>query len=334
MKVCVIGGGAWGTALAQLSAANGHEVNMWVYEPEVAASIRDRHENPEFLPGVALTESVFATTDMEEALSEAQMVISVSPSHVVRKVMSDASAYIPRDAFLVSASKGIEKDSLLTMTGVIQEVVPADVSRNIVALSGPSFAKEVAAGVPTAVAAASYDIRVAEEVQHALSNDSFRIYSQTDVIGVELGGAVKNPVAIAVGIADGMDLGLNTRAAIITRGLAEIARLGVRMGANPMTFAGLAGLGDLVLTCTGDLSRNRQVGLKIGQGMTLNEILDRTKSVAEGVKNAVTVYRLSQKMEVTMPIVEQIHLVLYAEKSPKMAVKDLMTRKLKSEIGL
>lgn len=334
MKVCVIGGGAWGTALADVAAKNSHDVTMWVFEAEVAASIREQHVNEEYLPGVTLDESISATNDMEEALSGAEMVISVSPSHVVREVMSNAAPYISHDAFLVSASKGIEKDSLLTMTGVIQEVVPPEVSRNIVALSGPSFAKEVVAGTPTAVAAASHDLRVAEEVQTALSNDYFRIYSQSDVIGVELGGAVKNPVAIAVGIADGMGLGLNTRAAIITRGLAEIARLGVRMGANPMTFAGLAGLGDLVLTCTGDLSRNRQVGLKIGQGMTLNDILDHTKSVAEGVKNAVTVYKLSQKMEVTMPIVEQIHLVLYAEKSPKMAVKDLMTRRLKSEIGL
>ncbi|MFO8058546.1 MAG: NAD(P)H-dependent glycerol-3-phosphate dehydrogenase [bacterium] len=334
MQVSVIGGGAWGTALAQVCAGNGHQVIMWVYEPEVAASLNEKHENEEFLPGVSLSESISATNDLEKALSGSEMVISVSPSHVVRQVMSEASPYIPKDAIMVSASKGIEKDSLLTMTGVIQEVVPAEVSRNIVALSGPSFAKEVAAGVPTALAAASYDIRVAEQVQYALSNETFRVYSQTDVMGVELGGAVKNPVAIAVGIADGMGLGLNTRAAIITRGLAEIARLGVRMGANPMTFAGLAGLGDLVLTCTGDLSRNRQVGLKIGQGMTLNEILDKTRSVAEGVKNAVTVYKLSQKMEVTMPIIEQIHLVLYAEKSPKMAVRDLMTRKLKSEIGL
>ncbi len=334
MKVCVIGGGAWGTALADVAAKNNHDVTMWVYEPEVAASIRDENENREYLPGVNLEASISASNDMEDALSGAEMVISVSPSHVVREVMSEAAPYIPHDALLVSASKGIEKDSLLTMTGVIQEVVPPEASRNIVALSGPSFAKEVVAGTPTAVAAASHDLRVAEEVQTALSNDYFRIYSQSDVIGVELGGAVKNPVAIAVGIADGMGLGLNTRAAIITRGLAEIARLGVRMGANPMTFAGLAGLGDLVLTCTGDLSRNRQVGLKIGQGMTLNDILDHTKSVAEGVKNAVTVYKLSQKMEVTMPIVEQIYLVLYAEKSPKMAVKDLMTRRLKSEIGL
>ena len=187
-------------------------------------------------------------------------------------------------------------------------------------------------GIPTVVVSACHHIETAEKVQHALATDNFRIYSQTDIIGVELGGAVKNPIAIAVGCADGMGLGLNTRAAIITRGLAEIARLGMRMGANPMTFSGLAGLGDLVLTCTGDLSRNRQVGLKIGQGMKLSEILENTKSVAEGVKNADTVYKLCQKMEVSMPIIEQIYLVLYADKSPKMAVTDLMTRKLKSEL--
>ncbi len=334
MKVSVLGGGAWGTALAELSAKNDHAVKMWVYEPEVAQAIGTRHENPLFLPDVPLSPKIMATTSMEEALDSAELILSVVPSHLVREIMTEASPYMPRDAILVTASKGIEDDTLLTMTGVIEETVPAEIHRRLTAISGPSFAKEVARGVPTAVVAACHDVRVAEEVQHALSTDTFRIYSQTDVIGVELGGAVKNPIAIAVGCADGMGLGLNSRAAIITRGLAEIARLGVRMGANPMTFAGLAGLGDLILTCTGDLSRNRQVGLNIGRGMTLKEILEGQRSVAEGVKNAVTVYKLSQKLEVSMPIIEQIYLVLYAEKSPKMAVTDLMTRRLKSEIGL
>jgi len=248
--------------------------------------------------------------------------------------MGQAAAHIPRDAVVATAAKGIEDETLLTMTGVLEEVLPPEVSRRLVALSGPTFAREVAMGVPTAIVAASHDIRVAEQVQQALSTDYLRIYSQTDMVGVELGGAIKNPMAIAVGISDGMELGLNSRAAIITRGLAEMARLGVRMGANPMTFAGLAGLGDLVLTCTGDLSRNRQVGLRIGRGERLADITGEMKGVAEGVKNAATVYKLSQKMEVTMPIIEQVYLMLYAEKSPKLAVKDLMTRRLKSEIGL
>lgn len=334
MKVSVIGGGAWGTALAQLASSNRHEVTMWVYEPEVAEDINRNHRNQLFLPDVPLSPEIRAKNDMAEVLEGADMVISVVPSHLVRGVMEEAAPHIPEDAILVTASKGIEDDTLLTMTGVIEEVVAPQVSRRLVALSGPSFAKEVARGVPTVVVSACRDIRVAEKVQHALSTDYFRIYSQTDVVGVELGGAVKNPIAIAVGVADGMGLGLNTRAAIITRGLAEIARLGVKMGANPMTFAGLAGMGDLVLTCTGDLSRNRQVGLKIGQGKKISEILAETRSVAEGVKNAATVYKLSQKMEVSMPIIEQIHLILYADKSPKMAVIDLMTRRLKSEIGL
>jgi glycerol-3-phosphate dehydrogenase (NAD(P)+) len=334
MKVSVIGGGAWGTALANLSSDNNHQVKVWVFEPEVAQAINDQHENSVYLPGVPVREDIYATNDMEEALSGAELVISVLPSHVVREVISRAAPHIPKGAILATASKGIEDETLLTMSGVIEDVAPPEVHRRLVALSGPSFAKEVAAGEPTVIVSACRDIRVAEDVQVALSNDNFRIYSQTDVIGVEIGGAVKNPIAIAVGITDGMGLGTNTRAAIITRGLAEIARLGVRMGANPMTFAGLAGLGDLVLTCTGDLSRNRQVGLKIGQGMTLKEILAEMKSVAEGVRNAVTVYKLSQKMEVSMPIIEQIYLMLYADKAPKMAVKDLMTRRLKSEIGL
>ncbi|HUT55935.1 MAG TPA: NAD(P)H-dependent glycerol-3-phosphate dehydrogenase [bacterium] len=334
MKVAVIGGGAWGTALAQLCAENKHRTRLWVYEAEVAADVRERRENTMYLPGIPLSAAIEPTNDMAYALTGAELVLSVVPSHLARKVLHEAAPFIPRNAILVTATKGIEDESLLTMTGVIEEVAPSEIHRKVVALSGPSFAREVALGVPTAVVAACRDIRVAEEVQYALSSDSFRIYSQTDVIGVELAGAIKNPVAIAVGVADGMGLGLNTRAAIITRGLAEMARLGVRMGANPMTFAGLAGLGDLVLTCTGDLSRNRQVGLKIGQGKTLNEILGGTRSVAEGVRNAATVYKLTQKMEVSMPIIEQIYLLLYAEKSPKMAVHDLMTRRLRSEIGL
>lgn len=334
MKVSVIGGGAWGTALAQVSASNRHQVRMWVYEPEVAEAINDRHENTMYLAGIPLDPSIFATTDIEEAVSGAELVISVVPSHFVREVIGAAAPFLPANAILATASKGIEDETLLTMAGVIEEVAPPELGRRLVALSGPSFAKEVAAGLPTAIVSACHDIRVAEEVQYALSTDTFRIYSQTDVIGVELGGAIKNPIAIAVGIVDGMGLGLNTRAALITRGLAEMARLGLRMGANPMTFAGLAGLGDLVLTCTGDLSRNRQVGLKIGQGMSLKDILAEMNCVAEGVKNAVTVYKLTQKLEVSMPIIEQIYLILYADKSPKMAVKDLMTRRLTSEIGL
>lgn len=334
MKVGVIGGGAWGTALAQVCAGNQHQVRMWVHEPEVARAIREQHENPVFLPGVKLDPSIAAGNEMAEALADAELVISVSPSHLVREVMAKAAPHLSREAILATASKGIEDETLLTMSGVIEEVAPAEIGRRLVALSGPTFAREVAQGMPTAIVSACRDVRVAEQVQHALATDYLRIYSQSDMVGVELAGAVKNPIAIAVGIADGMGLGLNARAALITRGLAEIARLGVRMGANPMTFAGLAGVGDLVLTCTGDLSRNRQVGLQIGQGRKLTEILAEKKSVAEGVKNAVTVYKLAQKMEVTMPIIEQVYLMLYAEKNPKLAVKDLMTRRLTSEIGL
>jgi glycerol-3-phosphate dehydrogenase (NAD(P)+) len=334
MKVAVLGGGAWGTALAQLAASNRHEVRLWVFEPEVVETINRSHENPVYLPDVPLAPEIRAYGDMAEALVGAEMVLLVVPSHVVRKVITEASDHIPRCAILVTASKGIEDETLMTMSQVVEETAPAEVARHVVALSGPSFAKEVARGVPTAVAAACRDLRVAEKVQYALSNDVFRIYSQSDVIGVELGGAVKNPIAIAVGISDGMGLGLNTRAAIITRGLAEIARLGVKMGANPMTIAGLAGMGDLVLTCTGDLSRNRQVGLQIGRGKKVGEVLAGMKGVAEGVKNAATVFKLSQKMEITMPIIEQIYLLLYADKSPKLAVADLMQRRLRSEIGL
>jgi glycerol-3-phosphate dehydrogenase (NAD(P)+) len=334
MRITVIGAGAWGTALAQLAVSNQHAVRLWAFEPEVAAAINERHQNAVYLPGVPLDPAILATSDLAQALDGAEMVLNVVPSHLVRRVLTLAAPHLPKGAILVTAAKGIEDDSLLTMSGVIEEVVPAEIHRRVVALSGPSFAREVAQGVPTVVVAACRDLRVAEEVQRALSNDNFRIYSQTDVIGVELAGAIKNPIALAVGAVDGMGLGLNARAALITRGLAEMARLGVRMGANPMTFAGLAGVGDLILTCTGDLSRNRTVGFQIGQGKKLCDILAEMKCVAEGVKNAVTVYKLAQKLEVGMPIIEQIYLVLYAEKSLKLAVHDLMTRRLNREIGL
>ncbi len=334
MRVTIIGGGAWGTALSRVAAEEGHQVRVWVYETEVARAINEQHENPVYLPGVKLDEGIRASSDMEESLQGAELVVVVVPSHFVRKVMSEAALHVPEGAYLASATKGIEDDTLLTMSGVLAEVLPPAVSRNLVVISGPSFAKEVAKKVPTAVVAAAHDLRVAEKVQHSLAAAYLRIYSQTDVIGVELGGTVKNPIAIAAGICDGMELGLNARSALITRGLAEMARLGMRMGANPMTFAGLAGLGDLVLTCTGHLSRNYTVGVKIGQGQSLDEILAEMKSVAEGVRNAATVYKLAKKMDVDMPIIEQIHRVLYENKPPKAAVRDLMTRELKSELGI
>lgn len=333
MKVAVIGAGSWGTALAKLLAEKNCSVLLWAYEPEVAEAISSRHENPLYHPGVRLPENLTATTDLPAAVAGKELVLFVVPSHVMRGVLTQAASHLSPNALVVSAAKGIENETFLTMSGVMAETLPDHIASRMVAVSGPSFAREVMQGMPTAVSAASRDPEAAEAVQQALAADYFRVYTSNDVIGVELGGAVKNVIAIAAGISDGMGFGTNSRAALITRGLAEIARLGVKMGANPMTFAGLAGMGDLVLTCTGDLSRNRQVGLAIGRGRKLKEILAEMKQVAEGVKNAETVYKLSQKMGVEMPITEQVYLMLYADKSPSLALATLMGRKLKSELG-
>ena len=333
MKIAVIGAGGWGTALAKLLAEKeGNAVTIWAHEPEVAEAIRTRRENPIYLQGVRLPQSLQATTEMDDAVPGRELALLVAPSHFMRAVLHQAALHFSPSTLVASAAKGIEDKTLLTMSGVMAEVLPPEIAGRMVAVSGPSFAREVAQAMPTVVSAASRDLKAAEAVQLALATDYFRVYTTNDVIGVELGGAVKNVIAIAAGISDGMGFGTNTRAALITRGLAEIARLGVKMGANPMTFAGPAGLGDLVLTCTGDLSRNRQVGLAIGRGKKLKEILAEMKMVAEGVKNAETVFKLSQKMEVEMPITEQVYLMLYADKSPALALATLMGRKLKSEV--
>ncbi len=334
MKFSVVGAGSWGTALSWLLALNSHQVWLYGRNSSLMEQMELNRENPDYLPGLKLDDNVYPTSDLGQAVSGSKMVLMVVPSHGMREAMKEVAQHISDDAIVVTASKGIEIDTLLTMSQVIQEVLPQEMSNRIVALSGPSFAKEVALKMPTAVSVAAHDLKIAEEVQHAISTGFFRVYTTTDLIGVELGGAIKNVIAIATGICDSMGLGTNTRAALITRGLAEMVRLGIAMSADPMTFSGLAGMGDLVLTCTGDLSRNRQVGLKIGQGMKIKDILSEMKMVAEGVKNAETIYKLSRKLDVPMPITEQIYLLLYEDKSPKMALVDLMNRKLKQEIWM
>jgi len=330
MKIGVIGAGGWGTALAGLLAGKGYGPALWCREPEVAEQIRAGRENLLFLPGVKLEEGIQPTAELAEAVKDKEMIVFAVPSHFFRSVFEQAQKFFPPNAVLVSATKGIETDTLKTMSQVMEELAPSHAGR-IVVISGPSFAREVAQKRLTAITAASKNIKAGQLAQQTLSTDYFRVYTISDVLGAELGGTAKNVIAIATGICDGMELGLNTRAAIITRGLAEIARLGVKMGAQPMTFAGLAGVGDLVLTCTGSLSRNYQVGLKIGQGMTLPQILSEMKMVAEGVKNAESIYRLSQRENVEMPITEQVYLLIYAGKTAKMAIAGLMGRKLKNE---
>lgn len=332
-KIAVIGGGSWGTTLAALLADKGHDVTLWVYEDDLAGRMRDTRVNDLYLPGFKLPENLRVDSRLGETVKDKDIIVTVTPSHVTRNVLTGLLPEIREGAIFVSASKGIENDTLMTMNDVMEDVLPKGFHHRLAFLSGPSFAKEVCKKMPTAVSVASRSPETALRVQNIFNCDYFRVYTNPDVIGVELGGALKNVIAIAAGCSDGLGYGHNTRAALITRGLSEIARLGMAMGANPLTFSGLSGMGDLVLTCTGELSRNRTVGFRLGQGATLKDILSEMKMVAEGVKTTKSAYDLSQKYSVTMPITEQVYKLLYEEKEPAQVVRDLMGRDLKSELG-
>ncbi len=334
MRAAVIGGGSWGTALASVLAGNGSEVMVWSHDPEVAVALSERHENTKYLPGLPLPASVRGTANLAEALAGAELVVAASPSHVTREVMSRAVPALPRATPIVCATKGIENETLLTMSEVLEEVLPPELHPYVAFLSGPSFAKETVKRMPTAVVVAANWERIAKQVQRAFSSDCFRVYTSNDVAGVELGGSLKNVCAIAAGIADGMGFGHNTRAAIITRGLGELVRLAVRKGANPITLSGLAGMGDLVLTCTGDLSRNRTVGLALGRGQVLQEILAGMTQVAEGVRTAKSAHDLAAKLEVEMPLHEAVYRVLHEGLPVRQAMAQLLSRELKQEFQL
>lgn len=331
-RIGVVGAGSWGTALAHLLGNKGYGVDLWAYEPAVKQSIEKSRENQMFLPGIRLPETITPSNDLAAVVSGKQIIVFVVPSHVMRDVANRAAAHVDPGAVIVTASKGIENQTHLTMSGVLQETLPEALAPRISVLSGPSFAAEVAQKMPTVVTAASVEPSAAAYIQNLFSTPYFRVYTNDDLIGVELGGAVKNVTAIASGIVDGLNLGLNTRAALITRGLAEIRRLGIKLGANPHTFAGLAGIGDLLLTCTGSLSRNHTVGLKIGEGKSLEAILAEMNMVAEGVKTSKSVYNLSRKLGVDMPISHSVYAVLYEALSPADGVYQLMTRDLKDEM--
>jgi glycerol-3-phosphate dehydrogenase (NAD(P)+) len=335
-RIAVIGAGAWGTAIAiALGRKGSHDVSLWAYEKEVIESITSRHTNDLFLPDLPIPESVKATNSLEESLRGAQIVVSVMPSHHTRRVYTSMKPHLNEGMLFVSATKGIENDSLLRMTDVISEVVSADggFRPRLGALSGPSFAKEVAKGDPTAIAIATKDADLAKTVQDEFSDITFRVYRNEDMAGVELGGALKNCVAIAAGIVDGLGLGYNTAAALITRGLAEMTRLTVACGGRAETMAGLAGLGDLVLTCTGGLSRNRTVGVELGRGRKLDEIIAGMHGmVAEGVLTTNAAVGLAHKHKVEMPITEQMYAILHDGKSPKEAIRELMTRPTTAEV--
>ncbi|BCR02934.1 glycerol-3-phosphate dehydrogenase [NAD(P)+] [Desulfuromonas versatilis] len=331
MKIGVIGAGSWGTTLADLLAKKGFPVTLWAYEKDLVERMSATRVNDLFLPDFTLSANLGFTNDLAAAAAGKDLLLLVPPSQVMRRVMQQAAPHVSPQTILVSASKGIENDTLQPMAEVLEDVFGKQIAQRLAFLSGPSFAREVAAGMPTAVAVASGNPVVAEQVQEIFSTDCFRVYRNDDVVGVELGGALKNVIALAAGVADGLGFGHNSRAALITRGLAEITRLGVAMGAKPATFAGLAGMGDLVLTCTGDLSRNRTVGMELGRGKSLEQILGSMNMVAEGVKTTLSAFQLAGKIGVEVPIIEQMYRVLYEAKDPRQAVIDLMQRELKAE---
>lgn len=327
----VVGAGSWGTTLANLLARNGNEVRLWSYEEDVTAAIAESGQNSVYLPGVDLAPNLSATSDLAAAVDGADVVLSVSPSQHVRRVMEQAAPHIRDDVLVVSASKGIETRTLETMADVLEETLPATRPRTHCFLSGPSFAAEVAREHPTAVTVASRDADSARRAQALFQADYFRVYTSHDVTGVELGGALKNVMALAAGMVAGLGFGHNTMAALITRGLAELTRLSLAMGASERTLAGLSGIGDLILTCTGDLSRNRTVGVELGKGRTLAEVLGEMRMVAEGVETTRATHELARREGIDMPIVAQVHAVLFEERSPAEAVRTLMLREPKPE---
>ncbi len=330
MKVAVIGGGAWGTALADLLARKGEQVTLWAREADVVDSVNRKHRNEMFLPGASLAPALRAEGDIAAAIRGVETVVSVAPSHAVRPVMAEAAKTLDRSRpLVVSASKGLDPERLERPSCVLAEVLSPGTP--VAVLSGPSFAWEVFSQQPTAVVAAATDHAVAQRTQRVFSTSYFRVYSHTDVVGVELAGALKNVIALAAGILEGLGLGFNTRAALITRGLAEITRLGVTLGAQPVTFAGLAGMGDLILTATGALSRNRSLGVALGQGQTLQQALAGKAAVVEGVNTTRTAVALGERHGVEMPIAREVANVLFQNKPPRQAVSDLMERELKAE---
>ncbi len=333
-KIAVIGAGSWGTAIAGVLSGKGLRTVLWSHNKEHVAALKRDRENKKYLPDFFFPPSLEINADLKETVTDAEVVCMVVPSHGYRAVFEKLAPWLQAGACIVSAVKGIENSSLMTMTQVMNDTLGDELkNKNITlsVLSGPSFAKEVAQGLPTLVTIGCDKLEKAQYLQKVFVSERFRVYAAQDMIGLEISAALKNIVAIAAGISDGLGYGLNSRAALITRGLAEMTRMGVAMGADPVTFSGLSGLGDLVLTCTGDLSRNRTVGLKLGQGKKLPEILDEMEMVAEGVKTTKSVHDLVSRMKIEMPILDQVYEILYNGKDCSTAVIDLLTRELKVE---
>jgi glycerol-3-phosphate dehydrogenase (NAD(P)+) len=325
-RASVLGAGAWGTALAKHLSDKGENVTLYTRRPDLSEAVERTRENQRYLPGIQLSKELEVTSDLDRAVSLADLLVLAVPSHAVRGLLGSIRGILPAGVPIVSATKGIENDSLMLMEEVVADVLGPGARERFAVLSGPSFAREVALGLPTAIVVASASPTVAHDVQERFAGERMRVYTSDDTIGVELGGALKNVIAIAAGACEGLGYGHNSRAALITRGLAEIVRLALAKGGNALTLAGLAGLGDLVLTCTGELSRNRTVGFELGKGRTLPDVLSGLGHVAEGVRTAKSAYDLGKKCGVDMPITTQVYRVLYEGKSPSQAVSDLLAR--------
>lgn len=331
-EIAILGAGSWGTALGiQLAGSSGHDVTLWEFRPDAAKALAEDRENREFLPGAPFPDKLAISNDLEDSIAPAEIVLLVVPSQVTRKVLEQIDKKHVTDKIWVGCSKGIENSSLQRMSEVAAAALGEEVLANYIALSGPSHAEEVSLNIPTTVVAAGQDIEVAKRVQHELSNPTFRVYASEDIVGVELGASLKNVIAIATGICDGMGFGDNTRGALITRGLHEITRIGLELGGQRETFAGLSGMGDMITTCTSKHSRNRYVGEQLGKGRKLKEILAQMHMVAEGVATTQSVHDLAAKHNVEMPISEKVYEILFKDADARVAVKDLMTRTLKVE---
>lgn len=327
-KVSVIGAGSWGTALAKLLSVNGHEVTVWSYKEEEVRILSEKRENESKLPGVKLPENITFTADLEGAVSGMALCVLAVPSPFVRDTSRKIAPYAGEGQIIVNVAKGIEESTLMTLTDIIEEEIPG---ANVAVLSGPSHAEEVGRGIPTTIVAGAKDRKTAEFIQNIFMNEKFRVYTSPDMLGIELGGALKNVIALAAGVADGLGCGDNTKAALITRGIAEMSRLGVAMGGHIETFGGLTGIGDLIVTCASVHSRNRRAGYLIGQGRTMQQAMDEVKMVVEGVHSAKAAITLAKKYKVSMPIVEEVNAVLFEGKPAKEALTDLMIRDKKIE---
>lgn len=330
-KTGIIGAGSWGTALACLLAEKGYALDLWVYEEDLCRTLKAERKNTVFLPGFTLPQKINPTHSLEEAIRDKSIVLLVVPTHVMRETVKKIRPYLKPGCLLINASKGIENVTLCTIHQILEQELDGDHSS--AAISGPTFAQEIARGTPSALVAAAEKLETAERVKEIFSTPRLKIFTSTDITGVEIGGALKNVIAIATGICDGMELGFNPRAALITRGLVEITRIGAALGARPETFSGLSGIGDLVLTCTGDLSRNRSVGIKLGQGMKLKEITQNMKMIAEGIWTVKSAFELKNKLGIQASVIEETYRVIYEEKPPQRAVEDLMKVEIDTEFS-